>query len=90
MWILQKQEGPAAVSSEKAKKAMEAIEQGPTNATNPDKDDDHNGFGATDVGPGSNRDDPKAQEGTTNLTGDTGMKGSWLTQLLGEPCSMLV
>lgn len=57
--------------------------KGPTNKTDPDKDDDHKGFGATDVGPGeANRD----EEGTTGLTGDSdaSIKGSWLTQLIGE------
>lgn len=92
--VLQTQDGPAAASSEKAKKAMEAVEKGPTNSTNPDKDDDHSGFGATDVGPGANRDDPKAAEGTTSLMGESGMKGSWLTQLVGElvassPCCIV-
>lgn len=79
----QAQDGPAAASSDRAKRAMEAVEKGPTNSTNPDKDDDHSGFGATDVGPGSNRDDPKATEGTSSLMGASGMKGSWLTQLVG-------
>lgn len=57
--------------------------KGPTNKTDPDKDDDHKGFGATDVGPGeADRD----EEGTTGLTGnsDASIKGSWLTQLIGE------
>lgn len=82
--MVQTKDGPAAASSDIAKKAMEAVEKGPTNSTNPDKDDDHSGFGATDVGPGSNRDDPKAAEGTASLMGESGMKGSWLTQLVGE------
>ena len=82
--MVQTKDGPAAASSDTAKKAMEAVEKGPTNSTNPDKDDDHSGFGATDVGSGSNRDDPKAAEGTASLMGESGMKGSWLTQLVGE------
>ena len=76
-------EGPAAATSERAQAALEAVAKGPTNKSNPDKDDDHKGFGATDVGPGA------ADRGTAGLTGnaDASMKGSWLTQLIGENSS---
>jgi len=60
-------EGPASATSEKAQAALDAVAKGPTNKTDPDKDDDHEGFGATDTGPGeADRDD----QGTTGLTGN--------------------
>ena len=73
-------EGSAAATSAKAQAALEAVARGPTNKTNPDKDDDHDGFGATDTGPGA------VDRGTKDLTGsaDAALKGSWLTQLIGK------
>ena len=82
-------EGPASATSEKAQAALDAVAKGPTNKTDPDKDDDHEGFGATDTGPGeADRDD----QGTTGLTGnaDASIKGSWLTQLIGKPTAIVL
>ncbi len=82
-------EGPASATSEKAQAALDAVAKGPTNKTDPDKDDDHEGFGATDTGPGkANRED----QGTTGLTGnaDASIKGSWLTQLIGKPTAIVL
>lgn len=76
-------EGPASATSQKAQAASDAVAKGPTNKTDPDKDGDHKGFGATDTGPGeANRED----QGTTGLTGnaDASIKGSWLTQLIAR------
>lgn len=76
----------AAAVSDKAQAALDAVAKGPTNKSNPDKDDDHEGFGATDTGPGA------ADRGTTGLTGnaDASLKGSWLTQLIGTMSGLSV
>ena len=64
-------EGPASATAQKAQAALDAVAKGPTNKTDPDKDDDHKGFGATDTGPGeANRED----QGTTGLTGNADVR----------------
>ena len=76
-------DGGGAATAGKAQAALDAVAKGHTNKTNPDKDDDHSGYGATDTGPGS----ASRDQGTAHLTdnSDAGMKGlSWLTQLIGE------
>ena len=82
-------DGGGAATAGKAQAALDAVEKGHTNKSNPDKDDDHSGYGATETGPGSA---PRDQEGTAHLTGnsDAGMKGSWLTQLIGEAPKLFV
>lgn len=82
-------EGPASATSQKAQAALDAVAKGPTNKTDPDKVNDHEGFGATDTGPGeANRED----QGTTGLTGnaDASVKGSWLTQLIGNSTAIVL
>ncbi|DBA74196.1 TPA: hypothetical protein ACH3X1_010990 [Trebouxia sp. C0004] len=76
-------EGPASVTSQKAQAALDTVAKRPTNKTDPDKDDDHEGFGATDTGPGEA---DRENQGTTGLTGnaDASIKGSWLTQLIAR------
>ena len=75
-------DGGGAATAGKAQVALDAVEKGHTNKTNPDKDDDHSGYGATATGSSSALRD---QEGTAHLTGnDAGTKGSWLTHLIGE------
>ena len=73
-----------AATADKAQAALDAVAKGHTNKSNPDKDDQHSGHGATDTGPGSASRD---HGGTAHLTdnSDAHMKGlSWLTQLIGE------
>lgn len=75
---------PAAAQG-RAQKALQAVKERPKNSTDPDADEDHKGFGATDIPGQGTLSDPEAEDIVGGDTGAVDMgqaKASWLTKLL--------